>query len=155
MTATFRVFLAGGRQLTEEALRSGSFAYDDLFSPSGLCEGAISISDDLELADELPALVKNLCLAANGELGRSGRATYQFHGWPGQITLLRDGAEVIIEGDGVRSARFELEAFTTGLRDCAARFIGVLREIRCREPARDPERLDLIAFLEAAMRASA
>ena len=147
------MFATGGRTLTEEAPQGGSFAYEDLFSASGLCEGAISLSDDIELADELPALVKNLCLEANGELRRSGRATYHFHGWPGQIMLSRDGADVTIEGDGVRSARFELEAFTNGLRDCAARFIGTLSKLRCREPARDRERLDLVAFLEAALRA--
>jgi hypothetical protein len=150
----FKIFLTQGRVLTEEALQHGGFVYEDLFSPAGNCEGAITISEEqhreIELEDELPALVRNLCFQANGELQRSGRGIYYFSSWAGQVMLSREGDLVKVEGAEVGSASFDPEALTAGLRDCGARFIDMLRKIHCREEAREPERLDLIAFLEEA-----
>jgi hypothetical protein len=154
-TIGFHIFLTGGRIATEKELQLGTFVYEDLFSRSGSCEGAICIPKDadseIELEDELPALVKNLCFAANAELKQSGQGIYYFNSYAGQVLLTSDGKSVTVEGEGIPTSSFDLGEFTTGLRSCGIRFIDLLRSIRCRDNEREKERLALVALLESAL----
>lgn len=141
--------------MTEEQLQSGTFACDDLFSRSGSCEGAIRISDDtgrgIDLEDELPALIKNLCFEANADLQRSGQGIYYFNSYAGQVLMTSDGRSVTVEGEGILTSSFDLGEFTTGLRSCGIRFIDYLRNIRCEDKERERQRLALIVLLESAI----
>jgi hypothetical protein len=150
----FLIYEQGSRTLSEAALKAREITYEDLFNEQGTCDGMIRISPEgnpgVQLEDELPALIKNLCFEANRELKETGQSIYYFNSYPGQINLTAADRIVKIEGNVMTTSFYEFGQFTEGLYNCGIRFIELIRNIKVLNEEVEKDRLSLIQILESA-----
>jgi hypothetical protein len=113
------------------------------------CEGAVQIAAPdqqlLEIEDDLPALVQNLCFSAAQTLASGQRARVPYFTMDGQIHLEPNQESVRIFGDLISEAVVPRRPLVQELFECGLRFIAFY----VRVAGTDPDGAAIAAHLQS------
>jgi hypothetical protein len=146
---TFRLFVDKGIELKEKELEQGIEKYGAQLRAEHAYEGAIDIrvpeEPELEIEDELPALVKNFCFSAIPDLLAEKNVVIRYHSYYGYLRLDPEGWRILVSGDGLPTVRIPRNKLLPAIYDCGQRFIRFLELLKGEKE--DSELEGLISFL--------